>query len=121
MDKEDRRAGGVMRGDRVEITYLDPVPGEIQDERVLQIKITSRPGLKKQTGKLQAIKTTGGTYRIVLEKDKEYDVGPAVRVTDPSGNKIAFSDLDRYIKSQVELWLDGAGVVMEVRITAISR
>ncbi len=41
---------------------------------------------------------------------------PVVRVTDPSGNKIAFSDLDRYIKSRVELWLDGAGVVMEVQI-----
>jgi hypothetical protein len=116
VDREDRRAGGVMRGDRVEITYLDPIPGEIQDERVLQIKITSRPGLKKQTGKLQAIKTTGGTYRIVLEKDKEYEVDPAVRVTDPSGNRIAFSDLDRYIKSLIELWLDGAGVVMEIRI-----
>ncbi|HHW44694.1 MAG TPA: S-layer homology domain-containing protein [Desulfotomaculum sp.] len=115
VDKDDRRAGGIQRGDRVEITYVDPIPDEIQDERVLQIKITSPNKTKKQTGVLQSI-DTGDAYRIVLQKDREYAVDPAVRVTDLNNRTLSFSDLNDFKDRNVELELDGANVVVSVRV-----
>lgn len=40
VDKDGVRQGDVLLGDRVQITYLDPIPGEIDDELALEIKVT---------------------------------------------------------------------------------
>ncbi|MCL6448097.1 MAG: S-layer homology domain-containing protein [Armatimonadetes bacterium] len=42
VDKDGKKAGGIEEGDRVQITYLDPLPDEIEDERVLEITVTKR-------------------------------------------------------------------------------
>ncbi|MEW6276125.1 MAG: S-layer homology domain-containing protein [Bacillota bacterium] len=39
VDKDGKKAGGIQAGDRVQITYLDPFPDEIEDERVLEIMV----------------------------------------------------------------------------------
>lgn len=41
VDKNGIRKGSVSAGDQVKITYLDPFPGEIDDEVVLEIKTTN--------------------------------------------------------------------------------
>lgn len=42
VDKDGKKTGGIEEGDRVQITYLDPLPDEIEDERVLEIIVTKR-------------------------------------------------------------------------------
>lgn len=42
VDKEGKKTGGIGEGDRVQIIYLDPLPDEIEDERVLEITVTKR-------------------------------------------------------------------------------
>jgi hypothetical protein len=39
VDKDGHRKGGVLAGEKVQITYLDPFPGEIDDEIPLEIKV----------------------------------------------------------------------------------
>jgi len=39
VDKDGHRKGGVPAGEKVQITYLDPFPGEIDDEIPLEIKV----------------------------------------------------------------------------------
>ena len=39
VDREGFSRGEVQVGDRVQITYLDPYPGEIDDEIPLEIKV----------------------------------------------------------------------------------
>lgn len=41
VDKDGARRGDVLVGDKVQVIYLDPLPGEIDDELALEIKITS--------------------------------------------------------------------------------
>jgi hypothetical protein len=40
VDKDGLKKGGVLIGDKVQITYLDPLPEGIDDEIPLEIKIT---------------------------------------------------------------------------------
>lgn len=41
VDKDGDRKGDVLVGEQVQVTYLDPIPGEIDDEIALEIKVTS--------------------------------------------------------------------------------
>lgn len=40
VDKDGVRKGSALAGNKVQITYLDPFPGEIDDEIALEIKVT---------------------------------------------------------------------------------
>ncbi|OPX91945.1 S-layer homology domain-containing protein [Pelotomaculum sp. PtaB.Bin117] len=40
VDKDGIRQDSVAAGDKVKVTYLDPLPGEIDDEVVVEIKVT---------------------------------------------------------------------------------
>ncbi|MCL6611432.1 MAG: S-layer homology domain-containing protein [Peptococcaceae bacterium] len=40
VDKEGRRTEGVLAGEKVDIVYIDPYPGEIDDEIPLEIKVS---------------------------------------------------------------------------------
>jgi len=42
IDNEGSPKSNVLKDDKVQITYLDPYPGEIDDEIVLEIKITTK-------------------------------------------------------------------------------
>lgn len=46
VDSKGVSLGRVLPGDSVQITYLDPIPGEIDDEIPLEIVVTSRPSAK---------------------------------------------------------------------------
>jgi hypothetical protein len=43
VDNNGQGLGGVQQGDSVQITYLDPIPGEIGDEIPLEIVVTNIP------------------------------------------------------------------------------
>ena len=46
VDSGGNSLGSVLTGDNVQITYLDPIPGEIDDEIPLEIVVSSRPSSK---------------------------------------------------------------------------
>jgi len=114
VDKDGKRSGNVMRGDKVKITYLDPIPGEIDDEIPLEIMISSTSALKKVTGEVQASSGAEGSYQITLKKDKVYQIDSSAIVYLSDGTKTTFSTIRTADK--VEMQVDGAGVVMNVKI-----
>ncbi|PKM76621.1 MAG: hypothetical protein CVU90_11760 [Firmicutes bacterium HGW-Firmicutes-15] len=111
VDKDGNKAGGVMRGDKVKITYLDTIPGEIEDEIPLEIMISSTSKLKKVTGEVQA---SSSSQQITLKKDKVYQIDPSASVYLSDGTKTTFGTIRAVDK--VELQVDGAGVVMKITI-----
>ena len=43
VDSNGQSHGGVQQGDNVQITYLDPIPGEVGDQIPLEIEVTNIP------------------------------------------------------------------------------
>jgi hypothetical protein len=114
VDKDGRPLSTVLRGDRVQITYLDPVPEEIDDEIPLEIVITKRPEPRTVKGTVQDVRSGSGDYLLILKKDKRYTVDRSAAVKLLGGESGSFSDLLNGQK--VELQVDGAGVVTEIKI-----
>lgn len=113
VDKNGQRMGTVLRGDKVQVTYLDPIPEGIDDEIPLEIKITSRPELKKVKGQVEKIINRSGNKAIIIKKNKEYPADNNVTVTDAvAGTTISFTDLNP--GQEIEMYVDGAGVVMRI-------
>jgi len=114
VDKDGRPLSTVLRGDRVQITYLDPVPEEIDDEIPLEIVITKRPEPRTVKGTVQDVRSGSGDYLLILKKDNRYTVDRSAAVKLLGGESGSFSDLLNGQK--VELQVDGAGVVTEIKI-----
>jgi hypothetical protein len=110
VDKTGNRLGGITRGDKVKITYLDPIPGEIDDEIPLEILVSSASKLKKVSGEVQ----TSSSGQITLKKDKVYQIDPSASVYLSDDTKATFSTIRTLDK--VEMQVDGAGVVMKITI-----
>ncbi|MGS0765320.1 S-layer homology domain-containing protein [Syntrophomonas curvata] len=105
---------GVIRGDKVKITYLDPDPGGIDDEIPLEIIITSRPEWKKISGEVEK---TGDSYegrQLVLKKNKSYILDGSAAIYRENGSSIDFNSVKTGDK--VEAMLDGAGIVMKLTV-----
>ncbi len=115
VDKNGKAMGNVMRGDKVKITYLDPIPGEIEDEITLEIMVTSRPALKKVKAEVESTESAGGKYSIIVKKNKYYDVDDSVSVYSSVYSTTYTFD---YIKTgdKVEMQVDGAKFVMKIDI-----
>ncbi len=112
VDKEGKDTV-VRRGDKVNVTYLDPIPGEIDDEIPLEIVVTASPAPKKVKGTVQNISSRYGSLKITLEKDKDFNVDEAVKVywrNDPA----SLSDI--LPGDTVEIQVDGAGIVVEIDV-----
>lgn len=114
VDKDGRPLSTVLRGDRVQITYLDPIPEGIDDEIPLEIVITKSPEPKIVKGTVQETRSGAGGYFLILKKNKRYDVDRSVSVKSPKGESCFFSDLLE--GQQVVLQVDGAGVVIAIEI-----
>lgn len=113
VDKNGQRMGTVLRGDKVKVTYLDPIPDGIDDEIPLEIKITSRSELKKVKGQVERIINQPGNKAVILKKNKSYPADNNVTVTDAvAGTTISFTDLNP--GQEIEMYVDGAGVVMRI-------
>lgn len=115
VDKDGKAMGSVIRGDKVKVTYLDPIPGEIDDEIPLEIMISSRPALKKVKAEVEGTKTAEGKYGITVKKNKDYGVDNSVSVYRSVYNTTHTFD---FIKAgdKVEMQVDGAGIVMKIDI-----
>ncbi len=112
IDKDGKRMGSVVRGDKVKVTYLDPISDGIDDEIPLEIIITSRPDLKKVKGVIESIVATTGSKAIVVKKNKNYPADEAITVADAVyGTAIPFVNLKA--DNEIEMHVDGAGVVMK--------
>ncbi|MDD3269929.1 MAG: S-layer homology domain-containing protein [Syntrophomonadaceae bacterium] len=117
VDKDGKTMGTVVRGDKVKITYLDPIPAEIEDEITLEIMISSRPEWKKVKAEVESTKTQDGKYYIVVKKNKSYDVDDNVSVYQTIDGSTAESSFDAIlVDDKVEMEVDGAGVVMKINI-----
>ena len=112
VDKDGRSIGGVVRGDAIKVTYLDPFPGEIDDEIPLEIMLNSRPALKKVKAEVEGVSFRDNRRIITVKKNKEYEVDEAVTVYSSNGTAIQFTSLDTDDKIKMEV--DGAGVVMKI-------
>lgn len=109
VDKEGKRSSKILRGDKVQVTYYDPDSETTDDEVPLEILISARPELKKVAGVLEKVSTS----KITIQKAKEYLLDDDVKVYDgENGPKIRLSKLAAGDK--IELYVDGAGVVMKV-------
>ncbi|MDD4801958.1 MAG: S-layer homology domain-containing protein [Syntrophomonas sp.] len=111
IDKQGNKKGGVTRGDKVKIVYLDTIPGEIDDEILLEIMITSPTKMKKVTGEVE---TGGSATQITLKKNKDYEIDSAADVYLSDGTQTSFEKVRTADK--VELQVDSAGVVMKITI-----
>ncbi|MDD3364580.1 MAG: S-layer homology domain-containing protein [Syntrophomonas sp.] len=111
VDKEGKKSGNVTRGDKVKITYLDTIPGEIDDEIPLEIVVSSASTLKKVSGEVQ---TSGSSEQITLKKDKVYQIDSSATVYLSDGTQATFGTIRTTDK--VEMQVDGAGVVMKITI-----
>ncbi len=111
VDKDGKRFSNVMRGDKVKVIYLDPIPGEIDDEIPLEIMISSTSVSKKVTGEVQA---SSGAEQITLKKDKVYQIDSTATVYLSNGTAATFAAIRTADK--VDLQVDGAGVVMKITI-----
>ncbi|MEN6351773.1 MAG: S-layer homology domain-containing protein, partial [Syntrophomonas sp.] len=116
VDKDGKHISSILRGDKVKITYLDPYPDEIDDEIPLEIAVTSRPAYKKAKGEVEKVESGKDEYLIIV-KNKEYEVDNSAEVYLADGTKSTFDS----IKSgdNVEMELDGAGVVMKITIQPV--
>jgi len=114
VDKDGVKTGDVVRGDNVKITYLDPIPGEIDDEIPLEIMIASRSVLKKVTGEVQNTGSSEGLRQIILKKEKYYQIDSTATIYLPDGTATSFSAIQ--IGDKVEMEVDGAGIAMKVTI-----
>jgi hypothetical protein len=114
VDNDGIKTSDVVRGDKVKITYLDAIPGEIDGEIPLEIMITSRSVLKKATGEVQDTGSSEGLYQIILKKDQVYKVDSTAIIYLPDGTKTTFSAIQ--IGDKVELEVDGTGIAMKVTI-----
>lgn len=112
VDKDGKRSF-VKRGDKVNVVYLDPIPGEIDDEIPLEIVVTAGPALKKVKGIVKNTNTRYGSLKITLEKDKGFNVDDAVKVYW-GNNPANFSDIAP--GDTVELQVDGAGIVVKIEV-----
>lgn len=115
VDKDGKNMGSVVRGDKVKITYLDPIPAEIEDEIPLEIMISSRPNLKKVKAEVESTKSAEGKYSIIVKKNKKYEVDDSVSVYSSVYSTTHTFD---YVKTgdKVEMQVDGAGIVMKIDI-----
>ncbi|NLK52298.1 MAG: S-layer homology domain-containing protein [Syntrophomonadaceae bacterium] len=115
VDKEGKKITTILRGDKVQVLYLDPYPDEIDDEIPLEITVTNRPAWKTVKGTIQTIAGTEDNREIELGKNKLYRVDPWVKLYRKSnGRQEDFSILKTGDK--VEINIDGAGVVMEIAL-----
>ncbi|WP_054696842.1 hypothetical protein [Syntrophomonas palmitatica] len=108
-----------MRGDKVKISYLEVAPDSVIGEIPLEIVVTSRPALKKITGKVQSIAGNSGDSRqITLVKNKYYSIDSSAsvykQVYKENPVSILFSDIKT--GDQVQLDVDGAEVAMKVTL-----
>lgn len=115
VDQEGVVSGNPQRGDQVRIIYLDPKPEEIDDEIPLEIVILKRSEVKKEIGVVQKVAKKSNDYLLILEKNKEYEVDFDARVILSDGSRGKFSDLIPGM--HVEIKIDGAGVVTEIRVS----
>jgi|GEM_PF-849361 len=114
VDKDGNKVGGVTRGDKVKVTYLDPIPGEIDDEIPLEIEISSASALKKVTGVVQSTRDSEDAYQITLNKDKDYDLDSSANVYLSDGTETDFDVIRK--DDKVEMQVDSAGIAMKVSI-----
>lgn len=115
VDKDGKRMGSVVRGDKVQVTYLDPIPEGIDDEIPLEIKISSRPDLKKVKGLVESIINNTGNKAIIIKKNKNYPADETISVSEAVyGTTIPFINLKA--GNEIEMYLDGAGVVMKAKV-----
>jgi hypothetical protein len=114
VDRDGLAMSGVIRGDKIKVTYLDPYPGEIDDEIPLEIVVTSRPELKGKKGEIEKISVQGDSLRIWMKKNKEYTVDQNVKVYEGDGSEISFSGLK--VGNKVEMQIDGASVIMAISL-----
>ncbi len=114
VDKDGRAIGGVLRGDSIKVTYLDPIPGEIDDEIPLEITLTSRPKVKIVKAEVEKLSTTEYYNKLTVKKNKDYDVDKTALVYSSGGTAIQFSALSAGDK--VEMEVDGAGVVVKINV-----
>ncbi|WP_061214344.1 S-layer homology domain-containing protein [Syntrophomonas wolfei] len=114
VDKDGRVIGRVSRGDAIKVTYLDPNPGEIDDEIPLEIMLSSRPGLKKVKAEVEKLTILGDYYKLTVKKNKDYEVDKSVQLYSSSGGEIQFNNLNAGDK--VEMEVDGAGVVIKITV-----
>jgi len=112
VDKDGRAIGGVSRGDAIKVIYLDPNPGEIDDEIPLEIMLSSRPTLKKVKAEVEKLTILDNYYKLTVKKNKVYEVDKTVQVYSSNGGEIQFNSLNAGDK--VEMEVDGAGVVMKI-------
>lgn len=109
-DKDGKKISKIIRGDKVEVTYYDPDAEKSGDEIPLAIIMSSRPELKKVAGVVQDVSSS----IITVEKDKEYDVDDAVKVYEGEGGGTRLRLKDLEAGDKIEMYVDGAGMVMKV-------
>ncbi len=109
VDKGGKLMSTVLRGDKVKISYLDPDSDAFYDEIPLEIVISSRPELKKVQGEVERIAVSN----IIIKKNKSFIVDDDLTVLDGiNGPKTSFNNIKAGDK--IEMYIDGAGVVMKV-------
>lgn len=115
VDKDGKLMNRVQRGDKVKINYLDPNKEEFYDERPLEIIISSRPDLKKVKGEAERI----SAGNIFVKKNKSYMLDDDVTVWNGiNGPKTSLNNIEAGDK--IEMYVDGAGVVMKIIILETS-
>ncbi|MDD2510752.1 MAG: S-layer homology domain-containing protein, partial [Syntrophomonas sp.] len=114
VDKNGRALGGVSRGDAIKVIYLDPNPGEIDDEIPLEIMLSSRPALKKVKAEVEKLIILDNYYKLTVKKNKDYEVDKSLQIYSSSGGEIQFNSLN--VGDKVEMEVDGAGVVMKITL-----
>jgi len=109
-DKDGKGISRIVRGDKVEVTFYDPDAERSGDEIPLVIVMSTRPELKTVAGTVEDISSS----EITIEKEKEYDLDDRVKVYEgeDGGDRIQIKDLEAGDK--VDLYVDGAGVVMKI-------
>lgn len=109
IDKNGILMSSIKRGDKVKITYLDPISQEIDDEIPLEITVSPTTDLKQVKGEIQKISKN----EITIKKNKEYRVDDKVVVLQEiNGAEITLDSLQALDK--IAMYVDGAGVVMKV-------
>lgn len=115
VDKDGKLISTVLRGDKVKISYLDPNSEEFYDEIPLEIVISSRPDLKKVKGEAEIISASN----IIIKKNKSYMLDDDVTVwNEVDGSKTSLNNI--IAGDKIEMYVDGAGVVMKIIILETS-
>lgn len=104
VDKSGNRYGSLLRGDKVQITYVDIDPNGIDDELPLEIMVTTRPPYKKVSGTVQSLVISGSHPQVTIAKNKIYEIDPAA-VSAFTGVKAG---------DKIEFMIDGAEVIMQL-------